>query len=231
MLTGILLIVYWRRYDKGTAKNGPTTRRMELDSRELIERVRTVGLTYADYAAQMAAQASADPAGLPSEDAERIGYTKLNLHRSERIGRNWKPGPETTKVLDGIREPQLWMVLTEPWCGDSAQSLPVIAALAERDPDIELRIVLRDANLEIMDLFLTDGKRSIPRLVIFAAGGEVIGGWGPRPRAAQAAFDEAKAAGKEKPGILEALHLWYGRDRQRALEEELAGLLRSIGTR
>ena len=93
-------------------------------------------------------------------------------------------------------------------------------------------MILRDENLPIMDSFLADGKRSIPRLVVFALEGpnanEVLAQWGPRPAAAQDVFDEAKAAGLEKPQILEKLHLWYGRDRGRALEGELLALLNGI---
>jgi hypothetical protein len=122
------------------------------------------------------------------------------------------------------------MVLTEPWCGDSAQCLPAIVKLAGANADLELQIVLRDSHLEIMDLFLTNGSRSIPRLVAFDGAGAELGQWGPRPQAAQEVFVAAKQAGLEKPEILEKLHLWYGRDRGRALAAELLDFVRGLGS-
>jgi Thioredoxin len=202
-----------------------TNRRNELECKDLVQGLPARSLTYSDYMELMKDQAAADPEGMAPEDAEKVEYTKLNLHRSGRIGRTWRPTEELTALADRIDSPQVWMVLTEPWCGDSAQCLPAIATLAAGNPLVDLRIVLRDQNLEIMDQFLTNGTRSIPQLVILTAAGEMLTQWGPRPAEAQNVFDEAKHAGLEKPQIQEKLHLWYGRDRGRALDQEFIGLL------
>lgn len=183
------------------------------------------GLTYAAYMDLMAERAATPEPADDAEAAERIGYTKLNLHRSGRISRTWRPSDELAALAARLVGPQLWMVLTEPWCGDSAQCLPYIKLLTDLNPAIDLRLILRDTNLDIMDAFLTDGKRSIPRLVIFAADGRVLGQWGPRPAEAQVVFAEAKSAGLEKPQLLEKLHLWYGRNRGQALAAEFTALL------
>ena len=199
-----------------------------MDFQELAPQVKAKGITYPAYLDLMAGQAAAETRGMTPDETEKVEFTKLNLHRSERIGRTWQPSDTLAEQLVRIGSAQLWMVLTEPWCGDSAQCLPAIAALARRNPVVDLRLVLRDENLPIMDRFLTDGKRSIPRLAIFDSGGRLLGQWGPRPAEAQVIFDEAKAAGLEKPQILEKLHLWYGRDRGRALDRELTELLGEI---
>lgn len=184
------------------------------------------GLDYAAYLDLMEARAETPTDGLDPEAAERVGYTQLNLHRSRRIGRTYTPSPELAARIDTVTEPRLWMVLTEPWCGDSAQCLPYLAAMAARNPRIELRILPRDENTDIMDLYLTNGGRAIPRLVVFDAEGEELWTWGPRPAAAQAVFDQARSEGLKKPELLEKLHLWYGRDRGREIERELAALIR-----
>ncbi len=183
-------------------------------------------LTYAAYMDLMAAQAAADPPAGDAEAAEKHEYVKLNLHRSQRIARNWMPSDELATLLQTITEPEQWLVLTEPWCGDSAQCLPCIAVMAERQPNIELHVLQRDKNLDIMDRFLTAGKRSIPVVAMFDPAGRPVGRWGPRPAAAQVVFDAAKQGGLEKPEILERLHLWYGRDRGKSLDEEFCALLR-----
>ncbi|MCP4572534.1 MAG: thioredoxin family protein [bacterium] len=170
-------------------------------------------------------QAAAVP---PADDeaVEKHAATQLNLHRTQRLLRHWRPSDELAALAIRVEVPQLWMVLTEPWCGDSAQCLPCITVLAGAMPSVELRLILRDENLDIMDQFLTDGKRSIPVLVAFDEGGAELFRWGPRPVAAQAVVDQAKAEGLEKPEMLERLHLWYGRDRGATLDTELVAMLR-----
>ncbi|MBU8872088.1 MAG: thioredoxin family protein [Gemmatimonadales bacterium] len=198
---------------------------------ETAPQAKAKGITYPAYLDLITRQAAAETVGMTPDEAQKVEFTKLNLHRSERIGRTWKPSETLAERLVRIESVQLWMVLTEPWCGDSAQCLPAIATLAQMNSLVDLRLVLRDENLPIMDQFLTDGKRSIPRLVIFDSSGRVLGQWGPRPAEAQAVFDQAKTAGLEKPEILEKLHLWYGRDRGSALDRELSELLEKISTR
>ena len=104
------------------------------------------GLTYAAYVDLMAEQAAAAPPADDAEAAEKIEYTKLNLHRSGRISRTWRPSEELAALAARL-EPQLWMVLTEPWCGDSAQCLPCLAVLADAVNNIDLRLLLRDDTL------------------------------------------------------------------------------------
>jgi len=181
-------------------------------------------LTYAAYMTLMENQAAAETPTDPVE-AERHEYAKLNLHRSKRIARTWMPSGELISLLESITSPELWMVLTEPWCGDSAQCIPCLAVMAEEQPNIDLHLVLRDSNLDIMDQFLTEGKRAIPRLVIFDAGGKQREQWGPRPTEAQKVFDAAKAEGLDKPELLERIHLWYGRNRGQAIDAEFRDLL------
>ena len=183
------------------------------------------GLTPEQYHQVLVEQAGASAEGLDTEAAEKLEFTRLNLHRTDRILRTYKVSDDLVGLVSGIQIPQTWLVLTEPWCGDSAQCLPYITTLASLNDNIDLRLILRDENLDIMDDFLTDGKRSIPRLVIFDADGHILTRWGPRPAAAQIIFNQAKEAGLAKAGILEKLHLFYGRNRGAALESELHDLL------
>ncbi len=186
------------------------------------------GLTAEQYHEVLTAQASADDQGLSEEDAEKLNFTQLNLHRSNRIGRTYKVDRELAELIKKISGKQTWMLLTEPWCGDSAQCLPYIAAMAALNTNIDLRLILRDENLDIMDDFLTNGSRSIPRLVIFDESGNELVQWGPRPAEAQAVFAEAKAAGLPKAEILEKLHLFYGRNRGKALIAEFRIILAEL---
>ena len=188
---------------------------------EFVEHVTDSGLTSSAYMEVMEQRAALDPAGLENLEAERAKFAKLNLHRVERILRLWRPSVELASLVARIDHPQLWMALTEPWCGDSAQCLPCLEILAESNPHLAIRYMLRDDNPGIMDRYLTDGKRSIPLLVAFDAQGRELFRWGPRPAEAQAVFEAATVEGLEKPAKLEKLHLFYGRNRNRALDAEL----------
>lgn len=202
---------------------------MALDLDTLLELRTTDPFSYETYLDLMEQQAAAAPAPDDPEAAERVEYTKLNLQRSRRIARTWRPSPELLSRLDALPVPQTWLVLTEPWCGDSAQCLPCVAVMAAHRAEITLQVLLRDANPAIMDRFLTEGKRGIPVVAMFDAAGTLVTRWGPRPALAQDVFTAAKREGLPKPAILERLHLWYGRDRGRALDAEFRALLASAG--
>lgn len=190
-----------------------------------LERRPHKGLTYSDYMEQMRREAER----CKEHGAGPDDYVVLNYRRSLRIQKTYEvPGP-LRMALGRIKEAQLWMVLTEPWCGDSAQCLPYIAAFAACNPRIDLRILLRDQNPDIMDLYLTQGKRGIPKLVAFSEDGRELFQWGPRPKEAAQLFLEERAAGRSKEEIFPNLHLWYARDHGRAIEREFAELLTRVG--
>jgi hypothetical protein len=192
---------------------------------EFVQQVITSGLTSSAYQEVIEQRAALDPGDLEELEAEQAAFAKLNLHRVDRIQRTWRPSPELAALLTRINRPQIWMALTEPWCGDSAQCLPCLEILAESHSEITIRYLLRDDNLEIMDRYLTDGKRGIPFLVGFDTDGQELFRWGPRPAEAKAVMDAANAEGLEKAAKLEKLHLFYGRNRGRALDGELVDML------
>ncbi len=192
---------------------------------EFVQHVTESGQTPSAYTEIMEQQAAVDPTGLEGTEAEHAEFAKLNLHRVGRIRRTWRPSGELVSLLARIEHPHVWMALTEPWCGDSAQCLPCLEILAASNPHLTIRYVLRDDNLEIMDKYLTGGKRSIPLLVAFDPDGGELFRWGPRPDEAQKVFDAATAEGLEKPAKLEKLHLFYGRNRGRAFDREFVAIL------
>lgn len=164
----------------------------------------------------------------PVQNEDMVAYTKLNLARWRRVMKTIDLVPEAKQVLHGA--PALtWLVLTEPWCGDAAQVVPVLAALAKQVPGTELRLLLRDDHLDLMDRYLTQGGRSIPKLVAFEPHtGEERFTWGPRPRAAQ----ELVVALREQHGgdwkpAAEALHRWYQADATQSTQREMLALLQA----
>ncbi len=101
------------------------------------------------------------------EIIEKIDHIKLNYQRSIRIQKSYRVNPDLLQVIRQIDKPRQWIVLTEDWCGDSAQNLPFIARMAGLNEKVTLRILLRDQNPDLMDRYLTSGKRAIPKLIAF----------------------------------------------------------------
>lgn len=154
-------------------------------------------------------------------------YTELNIARMSKWDKHFHVSDEVSSLLSLVPV-QKWLVISEGWCGDAAHVLPVLAKMADASSAVEMRIVLRDENIDLMDNYLTNGSRSIPKLVrIDAASGEEIGSWGPRPQATQNLMLQMKAAGKDKDEISKAIQIWYARDRGVSIEKEIAAILAS----
>ena len=185
------------------------------------------GLTYNEYMGMTEKQINdTNETLLGNDDKEIFEYTKMNIQRSRRIEKHYVVSDELKAEIQKIDSPQLWMVITENWCGDSAQNLPYIAKIAEENPNINFRIILRDKNPDIMDLYLTNGTKSIPVLVVFDTDGNELFKWGPRPAEAQKQISEWKSQGIVKPELYEKLHLWYGRNRGKEIENEMLELIK-----
>jgi hypothetical protein len=167
-----------------------------------------------------------------------IHYTKMNIARMRRLDKTVKMLPDTTAAVTGIKRPLRCLTLTEGWCGDAAQIVPIIDKITALNPLITHELVLRDEHLELMDQFLTNGARAIPLTIILdAETREVLGHWGPRPVVAQDLVMTAKAeasaanAEEDRKAIMDVAKLeaqkWYTRDKGRAVQEEFVAALRA----
>lgn len=193
--------------------------------RVILNRIEREGISYKDFM-EFTQNRIADE---NFKKSEKFDVTKLNLQRSNRIYRTYTVSDELKNYILKLRSPLTWMVITEDWCGDSAQNLPYIAKIAETNPLIELRLILRDSNLDIMDLYLTDGKsRSIPKLVAFDKEGKEVFNWGSRPKRAQEKVEEGKRIGLTKNEYLANLHSWYAENKGRDLENEFLEILKKV---
>jgi hypothetical protein len=128
---------------------------------------------------------------------ERTRSPAEQLDRLDRIGGTWR-----------------LLVLSEDWCGDASNTVPVLARFAEDSPQLELRVLKRDENLELMDLYLTNGSQSIPLAIVLDQEGNAVGRWGPRPVELQEMVIREKRAG-ERPmsEIYKDTRRWYAMDR------------------
>lgn len=165
---------------------------------------------------------------LNEQDKKHFKNRKINFQRTSRLNKTFIPDDKTKEIFSQIHGTQQWYVISESWCGDSAQNLPIIAKLASLSEKINFKIVLRNFNLDFMDLYLTNGNRSIPKLIVFDKNENELFVWGPRPAEAQNLFAKLKNDGVEKSEINKQLHLWYGRNRGKEVEKEITELMEKI---
>ena len=160
-----------------------------------------------------------------SEESPFAQYLPQNWQRQSRLDRKLKLNQELVDVLDNIAEPIKWLLITEHWCGDASQINPVIAKVAEVSKGkIDLRIVYRDQNEELIDAHLTDGRsRSIPILIQLDEQYRLLKTYGPRPAEAQKLLKALLAEGLD---YNIPIHSWYAKDKQQSIQSDLVALLK-----
>ena len=116
------------------------------------------------------------------QSKKMINYAGLNQQRMKRITKTFEPSIEFIEEAKKLDRAITWLILTEGWCGDAAQILPIMGKLEQHFPNVKMKLLLRDENLDLMDRFLTNGGRSIPMLIaVDSTDNSVLGSWGPRP--------------------------------------------------
>ena len=155
-------------------------------------------------------------------------YSTLNETRLNRLDKTMQITPENIAKLHSLQKEYIWLVISEGWCGDAAQLLPIFNKLAlESDKKIELKIVLRDENEDVMNHFLTNKAKAIPKLIVIEkATAEVRANWGPRPKGATDLIVNYK---KEFGGVDETaksnLQLWYLHDKGVSTQNEIMEMM------
>ena len=156
-----------------------------------------------------------------------INYTMLNEKRMSRWNKKLEISETYKAKILEFNSEIIWLVITESWCGDAAHLLPVINKVAELNPNINLRIVLRDDNEGLMNQFLTNGSKSIPKLIMIDTDSlKVIASYGPRPSTATAMVENYKKEhGQLTPEFKEDLQRWYNKDKGKTTIDDLTKLL------
>ncbi len=157
-------------------------------------------------------------------------FTKLNEQRMKRWDKTVKIAEADVAKIQEFKHQATWLVISESWCGDAAHVLPVLNKIAEVNANIRLKIVLRDDNLELMDMFLTNGGRSIPKLIMLDDHtGTVLGTYGPRPSEATNYVSRYKAKhGALTPEFKQDLQHWYNKNKGANVIKDIAELLTSL---
>lgn len=165
----------------------------------------------------------------PNQSEAYVYYTKLNLQRMNRLNKTITIPTELSELIAQKAQHWTWLIITEPWCGDAAQCVPALEKLALCSSKIQTKYILRDENPEVMNAYLTNGGRSIPKLICLDEQLQGVFTWGPRPDVIQAVMNDLKANGvTEIAQIVEAIQKAYNDNKQAGIYEELAAVLKSI---
>jgi hypothetical protein len=134
--------------------------------------------------------------------------------------------PDEDLVARAAALPGRWhiLVLSEDWCGDAVNIVPLVTRFVERLPNFDLRVLARDANPDIMDRHLTKGARSIPVVMLLDENFVERAWWGPRPSPLQT-WRFGEGLSMPSPERTRWMRQWYARDRGRTTLEEIVAML------
>ncbi len=159
-------------------------------------------------------------------ESEYAQYIPMNLQRSKRILKTFQLQNSLKETLRNLNHKINWLLISEHWCGDASQIMPVIHSIANAsEGKINLKIVYRDSN-GLINHHLTNRGKSIPKIVQLDEDFNFLKEWGPRPILTQQLIDELKASGTELPEVIEKIHKWYADDKTVLTQKEIEELLK-----
>ena len=184
-------------------------------------------MSYKDYRSLMAELVDSKSTTGLDQSEEMVAYTVLNEQRMKRWDKTVKVSVAAQEKIARYASDVTWLVLTESWCGDAAHVIPVINKVAELNSHIDLKLVLRDENDALMQQFLTNGGKSIPKLIMIDnTSGAVLDTFGPRPIAAtNLVKDYITEHGTVTDELKENLQMWYNKDKGQSTIADLLLLL------
>lgn len=193
----------------------------------ITQNVINKGISYQEYFAIVENLVAENKTSGTAQSEFLSHYTKLNLQRMKRVEKTAQVLPALQNLMTQIPKRWVWLVLTEAWCGDAAQNIPIIAKIASLSPNVELKLIWRDENPDTMDLYLTNGGKAIPKLVCVEEDCLCeVGTWGARPQILQKWFEEEKQNPTlSKEGMMEYVHGWYAKDKTLSLQYEFIEFL------
>lgn len=159
--------------------------------------------------------------------AEYLNTVQKNLDLWHGVYQRATVAPETVEHISTLGERFHLLALSEDWCGDAVNLLPVVARLAEAAPNVELRILGRDANPDLMDAHLTGTSRSIPVVIVYDQDFKELGWWGPRPTELQA-WVKNVGLNMEKDDRYRHIRAWYARDKGRTTVREIVKVMEGV---
>lgn len=184
------------------------------------------GLTYEKYRQLIDDLLEKGETTGPDNSEAMVHYSKMNVQRMGRVEKTVVLTEALTEKISFLKKRYHLLIISEGWCGDAAQLVPLFLKITHFAPEtFDMRLVLRDQHLDLIDAHLTNGGRAIPVVLILDEQGELLLKWGPRPEILQGLLKGWKAAIPDMFKVAEQLHLWYARDKTQTTQQELTALI------
>lgn len=164
----------------------------------------------------------------PYDNPDYLDYTKLNWSRMNRWFKTGKLSEALLETIKAIHKPQHWIVITEPWCGDAAHNIPFIEMIANHNSLISISYQLRDTTPFLIDQYLTNGTKSIPKLIIRDEQGKDLGIWGPRPEKCQKMYSNLIIEKADFERVKIEIQNWYNANKGVDIQNELKTLIQQV---
>jgi len=164
----------------------------------------------------------------PYDNPDYFEYTKLNWSRMNRWFKTGKLSGKMEAAIANIKAPQDWIIITEPWCGDAAHNIPFMEMMAALNSNVSISYQLRDTTPFLIDQYLTNGTKSIPKLIVRDKQGNDLAVWGPRPKDCQRVYSELLAQKSPFEVIKTEIQNWYNKNKGADLQLELVELFNKI---
>lgn len=164
----------------------------------------------------------------PYDNPAYVHYTELNWSRQQRWFKTGILNTELMDFVENIRKEQTWTIITEPWCGDAAHTLPFVQRIAELNSLIKVDYQLRDSPPFLIEQYLTNGTKSIPKLIITDVESNHQAVWGSRPAECQLLYYQMLKDNVEMDQRKIALQQWYNNDKGKSFQLELLALLTNL---
>jgi hypothetical protein len=184
--------------------------------------------TWKEYLERFDRILTSDLPETPYDNKDYFNYLKLNASRQNRWLKKGTINISLTELISKIDTPQTWFVITEPWCGDAAHSIPWIYLMSQENKNIELKMIWRDTAPFMIENYLTNGGRSVPKLIVRDSEGNDLFTWGPRPKQCQLLYHELKDRNADFEEMKITLQQWYNKDKGESLQAELEQLIKEL---
>ena len=159
------------------------------------------------------------------KEKDTYEYYPLNLTRIERLLKKIELSDAQKEKLATLDREVILVEITEGWCGDASQILPVVENIVEESDKLTSRIVLRDSN-DLIENYLTNGGKAIPIIVgVDKETKEELFKWGPRPEWAADILKDYKSNKIDHDEFVIELQKKYNKDKGNAIIEELLNIL------
>ncbi len=201
----------------------------EIDLKDRLADALEKGMTYKTYRKLIDDLMAEGQSTGHTQNEDMLNYSNLSVRRMKRWDKTFKLSPEAKTFLENYEKSVNFLVITEGWCGDAAHANPILNKIVETAPNLQMKFVLRDDNDDLISEFLTNGGKSIPKLIALDQEQKVLFTWGPRPTEATNLVDDYKLKhGQLTPEFKEDLQKWYNKDKGQNIVKDIIALLSEV---